>query len=262
MSAPTRIALFGGVYSNHVALRAALEDMRGRQVDQVHFLGDLGGFGPSPDKSFPLLEEHRVQAIQGNYDHSLGNGLDNCACGYSDPRDNHFAQISYDYTFEHTSPAHKEWLAGLPPSRKLELGRYRVHLCHGSPRRTNEFLWESATPGSLLEHFLASEQADVLCFTHTGIRWHLPLPGDRHAINVGVLGRPENNGGTQVWYALLSALPDFSLEWIPVTYDHAAVEREILEQGLPAEFAETLRTGWWTTCLENMPSRERSRGPH
>jgi hypothetical protein len=30
--------------------------------------------------------------------------------------------------------------------------------------------------------------------------------------------------------------------------------------GLPSEFIETVRTGWWTTCLENLPSRERQRG--
>jgi hypothetical protein len=29
---------------------------------------------------------------------------------------------------------------------------------------------------------------------------------------------------------------------------------------LPAEFAETIRTGWWTTCLENLPAKERARG--
>jgi hypothetical protein len=29
---------------------------------------------------------------------------------------------------------------------------------------------------------------------------------------------------------------------------------------LPAEFVETVRTGWWTTCLEVLPARERARG--
>ena len=32
--------------------------------------------------------------------------------------------------------------------------------------------------------------------------------------------------------------------------------------GLPPEFAETIRTGWWTTCLENLPARERARGKY
>jgi hypothetical protein len=29
---------------------------------------------------------------------------------------------------------------------------------------------------------------------------------------------------------------------------------------LPAEFMETIATGWWTTCLEILPAAERSRG--
>jgi hypothetical protein len=31
-------------------------------------------------------------------------------------------------------------------------------------------------------------------------------------------------------------------------------------EALPSEFAETIRTGWWTTCLENLPAKERRRG--
>jgi hypothetical protein len=29
---------------------------------------------------------------------------------------------------------------------------------------------------------------------------------------------------------------------------------------LPEEFVETALTGWWTTCLEVLPARERRRG--
>ena len=36
--------------------------------------------------------------------------------------------------------------------------------------------------------------------------------------------------------------------------------REMEAEGLPPESAETIRTGWWTTCLENLPARERARG--
>ena len=136
----------------------------------------------------------------------------------------------------------------------------RVHLCHGSPRRTNEFLWETSTPSALLEKFLRDVDADVLAFTHTGFRWHRELPGARHAVNVGVIGRPENDGATNVWYAILSAEPEFKLEWVPVRYDHEALAREMEEEGLPPEFVETIRSGWWTTCLEIMPSKERARG--
>src|SRR5271170_8343727 len=131
MSDPTRIAVFGGVYNNYLALDAAIHDAKRRGVDALYCLGDLGAFGPSPDRVFPLLHDHGVQCIQGNYDNSIGNGLPDCQCGYTDPRDNHFARISYAYTFANTSPANRDWLRQLPAQRRVQLGRYRLLLCHG-----------------------------------------------------------------------------------------------------------------------------------
>jgi hypothetical protein len=32
------------------------------------------------------------------------------------------------------------------------------------------------------------------------------------------------------------------------------------EERLPEEFATTILTGWWTTCLEILPAKERRRG--
>src|SRR5262249_28237667 len=74
----SRIAVFGGIYSNHLALEAALRDVRRRAVDAVFCLGDLGAFGPHPDRVFPLLQKHEVHCIQGNYDNSIGNDLADC----------------------------------------------------------------------------------------------------------------------------------------------------------------------------------------
>jgi predicted phosphodiesterase len=255
-----RIAVFGGVYNNYLALEAALRDIRGRGVDAIFCLGDLGAFGPYPDRVFPLLHDHGVQCIQGNYDHSIGNDLTDCQCGYTDPRDNHFARISYEYTYTHTSPKHRAWMRQLPGERCTNLGRYRLLLCHGSPRRTNEFLWESTTPTHFLEHLATAHQADAILATHTGIKWHRRLSADRHFVNVGVLGRPENDGRTNVWYALLAAAPDFTVEFIPVDYDFRRLAQEMRAEKLPEEFVATTLTGWWTTCLEILPAKERRRG--
>jgi hypothetical protein len=52
-----RIAVMGGVYNNWMALDALLEDARRRDVDAIYCLGDMGGFGPHPDRVFPLLRE-------------------------------------------------------------------------------------------------------------------------------------------------------------------------------------------------------------
>jgi predicted phosphodiesterase len=257
-----RVAIFGGVYNNALALHSMLEDAKRRDVEAVFCLGDMGGFGPHPDRVFPLLKDHDVLAIQGNYDESLAQGKTDCGCGYTDPRDNHFARISYEYTFANTSTENKAWLGALPGHRRIRLGAHRVLMCHGSPRVINEFLWESATPTGLLKRFLAQAEADVLACTHTGIKWHRPLPDGKHAVNVGVIGRPENDGSSNVWYTVLTAGPDLSVEFVPVHYDFETLARQMEQEGLPPEFAETVRTGWWTTCLENLPSKERSRGKY
>jgi diadenosine tetraphosphatase ApaH/serine/threonine PP2A family protein phosphatase len=257
-----RIAVFGGIYNNWLALEATLADARRRGAEAIFCLGDLGGFGPHPDRVFPLLRRDDVRIIQGNYDQAIATGRTDCGCGYTDPRDNHFARISYAYTYRHTAPEHRGWLATLPAQRRIRLGEHRLLLCHGSPRLINEFLWESTTPDGLVGRLLAESGVDAMLCTHTGIKWHRPLPGDRHVVNVGVIGRPENDGSTNVWYALLTAGSPLRVEFLPVHYDHEALAREIEAEGLPAEFAETIRTGWWTTCLENLPAKERARGKY
>lgn len=256
----TRIAVFGGIYSNHLALEAAILDARARGAEALFCLGDLGAFGPHPDRVFPLLRDNEVQCIQGNYDHSIGNDLADCQCGYTDPRDNHFARLSYAYTFANTAPENRRWMRGLPEQRRLHLGTYRLLLCHGSPRRMNEFLWESTTSRAFLEKLLTEQEADVVLGTHTGIKWHRRLRGERHFVNVGVLGRPENDGRTDVWYALVTARPELEVEFVPVEYDHERLAAQMREEGLPGEFVETVLTGWWTTCLEVLPAKERRRG--
>lgn len=258
----TRLALLGGIYSNYLALEAALFDVRRRGVDAIYCLGDLGAFGPHPDRAIELLRAAGVQSVRGNYDDSIGRCLADCQCGYTDPRDNHFARLSYDYTLTHTSAENRAWLAALQDEIRLELAGRRVLLCHGSPRRMNEFLWESTSSTHFLNHLADEHQADVICTTHTGLKWHREMSEGRRFVNVGVLGRPENDGQTNVWYTLLGQEPagTTTVEFIPVAYDQHRLAAEMRDEQLPDEFVATILTGWWTTCLEILPAKERRRG--
>ena len=259
------VAVFGGVYSNHLALRAVLEDARERGAGAFYCLGDLGAFGPNPDRVPPLLLDAGVTVLRGNYDDSLARGLEDCQCGYTDPRDNHFARLSYRYTFRETSERWKEWMGTLPAELRVRLGEDEVLMCHGSPRRMNEFLWESTTSTDFLAHLADARGADGILCTHTGIPWTRELPGDRLFANVGCIGRPANDGRTEVWYALLRPAADGgppTAELRPVAYDHEGLAEEMRAEDLPEEFVETILTGWWTTCLEILPATERRRGRH
>jgi diadenosine tetraphosphatase ApaH/serine/threonine PP2A family protein phosphatase len=255
-----RLAFFGGIYSNWRALTAAVADVRRRGADALYVLGDFGAFGPNPDRVFPILLEAGAQPIQGNYEESLSTDASDCHCGYTDPRDNFFAQISYDYTAAKTSRPWKLWMATLPKTRRLEIGGRKVLLVHGSPRKINEFLWQSTSPVAFLEKLLSDQDADVLVCTHTGLHWSRRLPSGRLVVNAGVLGRPANDGRTNVWYARLTFGSDVDVEFVPIVYDHEALAREMAEEKLPPEFIETIRTGWWTTCLEILPAKERELG--
>ncbi len=77
-----------------------------------------------------------------------------------------------------------------------------------------------------------------------------------------MLGRPENDGRKNVWYTMLeqSGRSEPRVEFIPVEYDHDRLASEMAGEGLPSEFVETVLSGWWTTCLEILPSKERRRG--
>lgn len=296
-----RIAVFGGVYSNWRALEAVLEDARRRGADELYCLGDLGAFGPNPDRIPPRLIDADVRTIRGNYDDSISRGLDDCQCGYTDPRDNHFARLSYRYTFRNTSERWREWMGTLPEQRRIDMGGREVLMCHGSPRRMNEFLWESTSSTQFLDWMAREHAADVVLCTHTGIHWKRRLPGGGRFVNVGCVGRPANDGRTDVWYTLLTTaeeageevaeepedgggnggrelpaggnggpdpVPDdgadraLEVEFVPVSYDHEALAEEMRGEELPEEFVETILTGWWTTCLEVLPAKERRRGRH
>jgi len=253
------IAVLGGVYANHIALRAVLDDARARGAARIFCLGDLGGFGPNPGRIIPILEEFGVETVAGNYDRSLAEHRADCGCGYAHPADNAFARVSYDYTRHNTTDAERRWLAALPSEIRLARGGKRWLLCHGSPRRLNEFLWESATSDAFLNRLLRDAGADQVLCTHTGLHWQRALADGRRIVNVGAIGRPANDGRTEVWYAFFEPGAE-EARFVPVAYDHEALAREMEAERLPAEFIATIRTGWWTTCLEILPAKERARG--
>jgi predicted phosphodiesterase len=255
-----RIAVFGGVYSNHLALGEVIADIDRRNADLAWCLGDVGGFGPHPDRSAEILRASGIPVLRGNYDDSIGHDRADCACGYTDPRDNHFAQASYDYTVARTADDHKRWMRGLPEQQRLTIEGRRMLLCHGSPRRVNEFLWDSTCSDAFLERLCDEHQADLIVCGHSGLTWDRALPSGCRVVNVGAIGRPANDGNPGVWYAEIHVGNGVHVEFRRIDYAYEELAREMEADGLPAEFVETIRTGWWTTCLENLPAKERMRG--
>lgn len=252
-----RIAICGGPYSNFAAVNAFLKTTA--DLSHRFCLGDLGGFGPQPNRTLKLLRDSGVICLQGNYDHAVGYGLRDCGCGYSDPRDQSFAQLSYDYTYAHTAENHRQWLRQLPQLIVLQWRNCRILLCHGSPNIVNEFVWETETQDAQIQDFLTHHRVDGICATHTGLPWIRNLSGG-FWFNVGVLGRPAHEGLPHVYYGHIhfpksAALP--SPELVPLAYDVEAVTKAMRSEGLPQEFIDSLEQGVWTTCAEILPAAEK-----
>ncbi len=255
----TRIAVCGGVYSNPYALRAFIDDARAQGAEQLFCLGDLGGYGAEPDAIWPLLVDNDVTVVAGNYDVAIGRGDTDCGCGYTDPRDNEFAQLMYDFTLEHTGRDYAQWMTTLPTERRFTLEGVDIHLVHGSTLALNDFWWESLSEDN---HQLKVQEsgADLIMCTHSGLPWTKQV-GTSLVVNVGVLGRPANDGRREVWYALVDLVDGTATaELVPLAYDWQAQAASMRAGGLPEAFVETVETGWWTTCLEVVPPYERSKG--
>lgn len=259
-----RLVLCGGPYSNFGAVEAFLAQTA--RVTYRFCLGDIGGFGPLPNRTLEQLRNAEVVCLQGNYDYAIGMGERDCGCGYTDPRDQQFAQISYDYTYTHTSPAHRDWLKALPEQIRLQWRDRTYLLCHGSPDIVNEFVWESTTSDEWISDCLVRHCVDGIFATHTGLPWVRPVP-EGFWCNVGVLGRPAHEGYPHVYYAEMTWPPEKPRplpKIMPLAYNPEPVVAAMTAEGLPAEFRAALLTGIWTTCSAILPEAEqqmRSRLP-
>ncbi|MGH9155675.1 MAG: metallophosphoesterase family protein, partial [Acidimicrobiales bacterium] len=233
-----RIAAFGGPYSNPYSLRALLADAAGRQCERIFCLGDLGGFGAEPEALWPLLREGGVECIAGNYDVAIGRGDADCGCGYRDARDNEFAQVAYDYTRAHTSTGFAAWMRTLATERRETVEGVGLHLVHGLPVGLNDFFWESLPEAEIRRRVRASG-ADVVLCTHSGLPWQRRVDGTL-VVNVGVIGRPANDGRRELWYAVLDIADGRAVaELVPLVYDWAAQAASMRAAGLPEAFTET-----------------------
>lgn len=248
------IALCGGPYSNYASVEKFLELTK--HIAYRFCLGDMGGFGPHPDKTIDLLRSAGVICLKGNYDHSVGFGEVDCGCGYIDPRDRHFAQLSFDYTFKKTSVRNRLWLQTLPDEIEIKWHNKTVILVHGSPDSVNEFVWESEADETKMSKWFSEKNAEVICCTHSGIPWSKSI-NDKTWFNVGVLGRPAHENSARVFYGTLTQdNNDLRATLVPMDYDYSQVLSDMKSENLPQEFQESLTTGLWTTCSNIMPPEE------
>lgn len=250
-----KIAAFGDIHSNHVALEACLDKIEQIGVDGIAFLGDYISDCACPQKTLALLREaaerYRCWFIRGNREEYMIDHAD----GKSDWKDNSQSG-SVLYTYENLTPDDIEWFRNLPLTMKVEIaGAPPFEICHGGHCRSRLML----LPGrEEFDEELQRMETNLMLCAHT----HQSFIGRKDGktiVNGGCVGLPDvsRKGYTGATFAMLELSEG---EWMPqliqVDYDVEAVIREFHESGFAKRahvwakaVTKSLRTGEYYTLM-------------
>lgn len=241
-----RFALISDIHANLTALDAVLADIDAAGIRELYCLGDIVGYGPDPSGAIHRVCERGIPTVRGNYDDGVGFRRGGCGCFYATPEDKADGAASYAFTDGAITAEDRAWLSSLPEQRWLEVEGRRVLLCHGSPRKINEYLMPDR-PDAQLVRLAENAEADVVCCGHVHVPYHRQLAGGDgralHYVNAGSVGRPKDGDPRACWVEVSVFEGDLAAETHRVDYDIETVARVIVALGLPAAFAEALRTG-------------------
>jgi diadenosine tetraphosphatase ApaH/serine/threonine PP2A family protein phosphatase len=258
-----RLAVMGGAYGNVPALEACIRHARSSGCDPMAFIGDATGCCGHSDEVLELIRRNFSIRVAGNHEQQAAAGSAECGCNYASAQDERYGCLAHQYAMNSLSAGNQRWLGVWPDLALIETAAGKVLLCHGSPDRTNEFLYESDLDDKRLNAWLDQFQAIGFVCTHSGLPWIHRLADHRFAVNCGVVGKPDHDGDPAVHYALLemsqSVVASITIE--RVEYDYRRWANELAREGVDEVFVSPLRTGVWTCGVSSLPPGERESRP-
>lgn len=192
-------AVFSDVHGNLPALEAVLADIDVRGVAQTLCLGDLVGYGPSPNEVALLIRERGIPCVMGNYDQGIGFDRGECGCVYKTDEQRVEGAVSLAWTRQNVTAEVKAFLRSLEDRFLLVTSAGEILAVHGSPRRINEYLFEDR-PLSAMERMARDNPYRAILFGHTHVPYVRPV-GETVFVNVGSAGRPKD-GDWRACYAV------------------------------------------------------------
>lgn len=226
-----RIIFISDLHSNLPALDVVLGKVKG---EEVICLGDIVGYGSSPNEVVERLRERKVLAIKGNHDSAVVDGDTSMF--------NARAAMVVEWTRAQLKKENRGYLASLPLQVTAEFEGVRSYFTHGSP---DDNLWEyvhPATHSDLFGHYLTRLAIDLIGLGHT----HIPFVWtgrEGTVFNPGSVGQPRDMD-RRASYALATLDGGkVRVELRRVEYDYEAAAKGILKAGLPPALAERLLRG-------------------
>ena len=226
-----KVAFLSDVHANLEALQAVLEKLGDMSI---YCLGDVVGYGASPNEVIALLRSRGVTSVLGNHDYAVITG--------STSDFNARAAISAKWTMKVISAESKEYLKSLPQELSLDVEDSRMYLTHGSPL---DHLWEYVDPGThseLFEFYLKKISARLIALGHT----HVPYvwKGENGTVlNPGSVGQPRDGDSRSSYAVATIGNGEAEVEEERVSYDIREAAEKIRRAGLPEEHASRLFVG-------------------
>ena len=244
-----RYLVLSDIHANLEALDAVLEAARDIPYERLLVLGDLIGYGASPNEVVDRVRELAPHAvIRGNHD-KVGAGLE--------PSDafNAVARTAIRWTYEALSDDNRDWLAELPAGPVVVDDL--LEICHGTPQDEDMYVFDD---GDVLRSMQAATRRLCL-FGHTHVQvgyrlanqsltletadlrrpLHIPISHGHYLINPGSVGQPRD-GDPRAAFGVYDAQAQ-AVEIYRTHYPVELTQARIREAGLPEALAQRLMIG-------------------
>lgn len=242
-----RIGILSDIHSNLEALSETLSAVERYKPDTLVCLGDVVGYGASPNECCALIRQACSVTLLGNHDAAVAGRMD-----YSFYYD--AARHALDWTASRLTPEHMEWLRGLPYAKEVD----GIGFSHGNPLDPPAFEYVFATEQAY-ELLPNLEKLPELSFIgHSHLCKTFALHGDdevhevlsprftlrrgyKYVVSVGSVGQPrdcDNRAGF-----ILYDTQHRSVELHRVPYDVEASAQRIFDADLALNFGRRLFLG-------------------
>jgi diadenosine tetraphosphatase ApaH/serine/threonine PP2A family protein phosphatase len=243
-----RFGIFSDVHANIEALSAVMEALRQERVDRYYCLGDVVGYGASPNECADIVRRVAEVTILGNHDAAVAGRMD-----YSYYYE--AARQALDTHANQLTPDNMAWLKSLP--YKHELNDVGLHLCHGSPLRIEEFEYIFAPEQARECLAMFEDLGDLTLIGHSHLCKVFALrPGEveelpprkfalrkgwKYIVSVGSVGQPRDYDNRASYTIFDTEKREF--EFKRVEYDIESAASKIFAGNLERNFGHRLFIG-------------------
>lgn len=220
------IILFSDIHGNVEALKAILEDIKLQQYDEIFFLGDAIGIGPSSKECIDILKETNIKCILGNHELYLLNPSS------VEPTTHKDVLLHHEWISELFDNKDKEFIRSWNKYLDIELAGKKMRFAHFVFKKdSNEFYSTKVIDAEDVINAIFEDDIDLYFIGHK----HTPSvikKYDKQIIDIGSSGCVNDN---MTFYTILT-ITNSSIEIYKkyVEFDREKLVQKILKKEYPA----------------------------